>query len=159
MAVACVVTMNNLFGAGRIAPGLGVVLAAPPPAQPASLVPVIVVNRNSRQVVFVGAASGGLAAAPALARTMAEAMLAETNLDEAIAAPRLLRLADPDAVFVERGLDHALREALAAAGHEVREVPELGRVNAIYCSDGIPANPETCSVATDPRGFGYAVGD
>lgn len=159
MAAACVVTMNNLFGAGRMAPGLGILLAAPPPPQPASLVPAIVVNHNTRQVIFVGAASGGLAAAPALAITMAEAMLAERPLAEAIATRRVLHVGEPNVVVVEAGLDPGLREGLARRGHALREVPELGRVAAIYCWDGLVSSPETCSAATDPRGFGYAVGN
>jgi gamma-glutamyltranspeptidase/glutathione hydrolase len=35
--VACVVTMNNLFGTGRIAPGTGILLAASPTAVPTPL--------------------------------------------------------------------------------------------------------------------------
>ncbi len=158
-AAACVVTMNNLFGVGRMAPGLGVIMAAPPPSQPASLIPLIVVNHNTRQVVFVGAATGGVAAAPALATTMAEAMLLDRPLRAAIAAPRVVHLGNPDLVAVERGLDDSARQALGAAGREVREVPELGLVNAIYCSEGLEVNPESCVAAADPRGNGYAVGN
>lgn len=155
-AAACVVTMNNLFGVGRMAPGLGIIMAAPPSSQPQSLVPLIVANHNSSQVVFVGAASGGLAAVPALATTMAEALLAEGSLDRAIAASRALHIGDPDLVVYEAGLDAELRDGLAGAGHTLREVPELGLVNAILCPEGLPANPESCTVATDPRGLGYA---
>ncbi len=37
MAVACAVTMDNLFGTGRIAPGTGILLAASPAAVPPPL--------------------------------------------------------------------------------------------------------------------------
>ncbi|MCR8526431.1 gamma-glutamyltransferase family protein, partial [Escherichia coli] len=38
-AVVCALTMNNLFGTGRVAPGMGIVLAASPAAVPPALLP------------------------------------------------------------------------------------------------------------------------
>jgi gamma-glutamyltranspeptidase/glutathione hydrolase len=40
--VACDVTMNNLFGTGRIAPGTGILLAASPKAVPTPLLRAVV---------------------------------------------------------------------------------------------------------------------
>jgi hypothetical protein len=34
----------------------------------------------------------------------------------------------------------------------------MGRIEAIYCEGGARRNGATCSVATDPRGFGLAAG-
>jgi gamma-glutamyltranspeptidase/glutathione hydrolase len=48
-AVVCVVTMDNLFGTGRIAPGTGVVLAASPASGPVPLLSAAIVwNSNLR---------------------------------------------------------------------------------------------------------------
>jgi gamma-glutamyltranspeptidase/glutathione hydrolase len=52
--VACVVTMNNLFGTGRIAPGTGILLAASPRAVPTPLL---------RAVIAYSAGSGNFRAA------------------------------------------------------------------------------------------------
>jgi gamma-glutamyltranspeptidase / glutathione hydrolase len=69
-----------------------------------------------------------------------------------------VRLGNPDATVYESGLDPAAVEALRARGHNVQEVPEFGRVNAIYCPEGLRTSPESCAYATDPRGYGYAAG-
>jgi gamma-glutamyltranspeptidase/glutathione hydrolase len=37
-------------------------------------------------------------------------------------------------------------------------VPEPGRANVIACSGLMPGNPKSCAAATDPRGFGLAIG-
>ena len=48
-AVVCALTMNNLFGTGRTAPGLGVVLASSPTAAPPALLPAALAwNANVR---------------------------------------------------------------------------------------------------------------
>ncbi len=44
-----------------------------------------------------------------------------------------------------------LKEAVAARR------PGVGRVNAIYCPEGIRRRVDLCRFQTDPRGFGYAV--
>lgn len=56
-SVICSLTMNNLFGTGRIAPGTGVLLAASPAVMtPPMLAAGIVWNRNTKQ--FRAAATG-----------------------------------------------------------------------------------------------------
>jgi gamma-glutamyltranspeptidase/glutathione hydrolase len=74
-AVACAVTMGNLFGTGRVAPGLGFLLAASPRAiAPPLLAAGIVWNRNLRAFRAAVGGSGqegaALAAAVATANTL-----------------------------------------------------------------------------------------
>ena len=161
MAIACVVTLNNLFGTGRIVPGFGFPMAAAPrggTAQTiASFTPAVLVNHNTHQMFFVGAASGGAAAPSALATVLTNLLIDEKPLKEAIAAPRLHHGAVPDRTYLEPGLASA-RGDLTARGHDVDEVPEIGRVNAIACIEGLPREPESCVFGTDPRGNGLAVG-
>ena len=155
MAVACGLTMNGLFGAGKVAPGTGIVLAAAPePALPPPLAPVVLVNRNSRQVFLAAGAGGGEAAPSALGTVLLELLDGERPLGAALAAPRLHRGGAPGGLTVEPALDAAARSALAERGHRAVEVAAIGRVNAIHCPDGLPRSPESCRYASDPAASG-----
>lgn len=157
-AVACGVTLNSLFGTGRLAAGTGVLLAAAPGAggRGATLItPMIVVDEYAREFFFAAAAAGGLAAPVALGTVAANARLLERPLDEALAAKRLVGVPDGQ-TFVEEGMAADVLAALRQQGQPVTVVPTLGRVNAINCADSIPDNPETCVAASDPRGLGLA---
>jgi gamma-glutamyltranspeptidase/glutathione hydrolase len=74
-AVACTLTMNNLFGTGRIATGTGIVLAASPAAKPAPLLSSAIAW-NPDRAAFRAAVSGtgqnaaGLATASALIQAL-----------------------------------------------------------------------------------------
>ena len=158
-AAACAVTMNSLFGTGRVAEGTGIVLAALPGQGGRganSLGPMLMINENVNEFYFAAAASGGVVAPSAMADVAARVLLRQEPLEEALAAKRVFGSGDPDAVFAERGLDPSVMQALGQKGHRVAATPSLGKVNVISCSGGIPSEEESCSVATDPRGFGLA---
>jgi gamma-glutamyltranspeptidase/glutathione hydrolase len=75
-AVACALTMNNLFGTGRIAPGTGILLAASPASKPAPLLAAGVAwgtnGRGFRAAVGAsGQSAAGLAAGFAMAGALA----------------------------------------------------------------------------------------
>lgn len=75
-AVACALTMNNLFGTGRIAPGTGIVLAASPAAKPPPLLAAGLAWRGTSfraAVAASGQEAAGVAAAAAMARALAGA--------------------------------------------------------------------------------------
>ncbi|MFQ5958859.1 MAG: gamma-glutamyltransferase [Alphaproteobacteria bacterium] len=158
-AVACTVTLNNLFGIGRVAPGTGVILAAAPSAsQPAtaSIAPVMVVNHNTGNFYFAAAASGGAAAPSALVDVMAGALVDGLTLSEAVAAPRLHHDGVPDAAVHEPGESELRLTALRRRGYALAEVPKLGRVNVAYCSEGFKGRKHDCLFVNDPRGHGLA---
>ncbi|MDP6787597.1 MAG: gamma-glutamyltransferase [Rhodospirillales bacterium] len=158
-AVACALTMNNLFGNGRVAPGTGILLAMPPGQGgrgPVSLGPMIVVNEHVNEFYFAAAATGGVAAPTALMGVAAAALVGKKSLEGAIQAPRLHHGGAPDLVYFEQGYDRDRLAALTGRGHRIGATKILGRVNAAFCSAGLPPNPETCTVRTDQRGFGLA---
>ncbi len=73
-AVACALTMNNLFGTGRIAPGTGIVLAASPASKPAPLLAAAIAWHDGGFRAAVGGSgqnSAGLAAASGMAQALA----------------------------------------------------------------------------------------
>ena len=158
-AVACNFTMNRLFGAGRVAVGTGIILAAPPRSQndgSTSLAAVIVGNTATGNVRFVGIGGGGPVGTTALARVMLDTVAGEKSLSEAILKPRVHSNGAPDAVLHEVTLAKPARDALARRGHDLSVVSALGHVNAIYCGQGLRRRGETCEVASDPRGYGLA---
>lgn len=66
-AVACTFTANQAFGSGRVIPGTGIILAAPPaPLSPGQL-PVIVANPHNYGFRLAAAGNGTAAAAAAIA--------------------------------------------------------------------------------------------
>jgi gamma-glutamyltranspeptidase/glutathione hydrolase len=160
MAVACTVSLNGLFGTGRIVPGFGFFLAAAPRgADPAaSISQALLVNHNTHQVFLAAAATGGAGAATALATVLRELLIDQAALRNALAAPRLHNGAVPDRTYVEASFGTEAMDRLRERGHTIEEVPAIGRVNAISCPGGLPRSPETCAFGSDPRAAGLAVG-
>jgi len=160
-AVACGLTMNNFFGTGRIAPGTGIVLATIPGDQgrgPMSISPMIISNANSGALFFAGASTGGVAAPTALVNVWARAALAKQPLETALKEPRVHHGGMPDTTYVEEQADQALKQSLRDKGHNVQDAKTIGRVNAVYCPEGIGVERRTgCQIATDPRGYGLAI--
>jgi len=159
-AVACSLTMNNLFGTGRAAPGTGVVLATVPGKGgrgATSLGPVIVANPFTKNLYWAGAASGGVAAPTALVNVAAQSILAERSIGNAMAAKRVHHGGQPDTTYYEIGMPAEVVEGLTKRGHQLAGAPAIGRVNAMSCFNGLPRAPDSCEIATDPRGFGLAL--
>jgi gamma-glutamyltranspeptidase/glutathione hydrolase len=118
------------------------------------MAPVLAINHNVNEFHFAAAGTGGAAAATAVAQVAAGTMIAGGKLNAAMAAPRIRPVAG-GRILYEPKLSPAAVQLLARLGSaEPRVSP--GRVNAIYCSGGLPPNPDSCAVASDPRGFGLA---
>ena len=134
--------MNGTFGTGRLAPGSGLVLAAALEDDPAPpIAPVVLVNRNSRQLFLAAAAGGGAVGASALelvlqdrefpvaaaggggtvapsalARVLLALLEDERPLAAALAAPRLHVGGEADLLAVEPTIAAADRSAHAEWG-------------------------------------------
>lgn len=157
-AVACNVTTYGLFGNGRMAPGTGIFLAAVPglSSGPPAVGPVLVVNTNSREVHFGGAATGGVTGPTALVQVLLSTITDRKDLDGAVAAPRVHHSGTPDIAFVESGERAFDATPLTKRGHEIKAVPMPSRINAFACASG-DASFQKCRVTTDPRGSGLGV--
>ena len=158
-AVACSVSMNGLFGSGRMAPGTGILLAAPPgPGSNGFLSPsaAIVGNPVTGDVRFAAAASGGSAAPTALVQVMLQTLEEEKKLEAAMRTARFHHGGVPDELFYESGTREEIVSDLLTRGHAVQEASGLGRVNALRCPGGVIEAPTSCAVLSDPRGFGLS---
>ncbi len=119
-AVVCAVTMGNLFGTGRMAPGTGILLAASPSWLPPPLLTAAIAYSPRKQAFHALAGGSGQAGAPLAAAMMMQEALSQTPTPAS--------------------------------------VPEPGRANVLACSRYLPGDAKLCTFATDPRGFGLAVG-
>lgn len=171
--VACTVSPHGLFGAGRVAPGTGVVLANAADGMqrgPQWFGPMMVISgaaesflstrgmTGGSQLVFVGAASGGAGATSALASVVLRTVIERRSLEEALDAQRIhFEGAPADTVFVEAGVQ-SRPPGLAERGYQILPVPVIGRVNAMYCPDGLRDGPSKCLFRPDRRGFGMSAG-
>ncbi|MEO5337281.1 MAG: gamma-glutamyltransferase family protein [Magnetospirillum sp. WYHS-4] len=158
-AVACTVTLNNLFGTGRVARGTGIVLAAAPDTGGrgySALTPMLAINHHVNQFHWGATATGGASAPAVLAGVAARTLLGKEDLERAVATPRSYHGGASDVLYHEPTLPAAVQQQLAARGHRLAPTPVLGLVNAISCSEGLPDVPKSCSARQDPRGFGLA---
>lgn len=159
LGVACNFTMNALFGAGRIAPGTGIILAPAPDERGfgfSALAPMIMANRNNGEFYYASAASGGMAGALAEADLMHAVTQEKLSLEAAMLRPRVFHDGDPDVAIYDVSGNEDPSAALTGAGFQVEQRNGIGRVNAIWCPGGSPTDPESCQLRNDFRGNGLA---
>ncbi len=96
-AVVCAVTMGNLFGTGRIAPGTGIVLGASPAWLPPPLLSAAIAYNPTREAFRAMAAASGQAAAPLAVAIAMQQALAERG---ATAKPAPQAAPDPGRVNI-----------------------------------------------------------
>ena len=83
-AVACALTMDNLFGTGRIMPGLGILAAASPAAVPPPLLSAGLVWNDNIKAFRAAAGGSGQAGAPL---AVAVALINTLRTDRPMSAP------------------------------------------------------------------------
>lgn len=157
--VSCTFTLNNLFGTGRVVPGTGIFLAAPPAPQSwgaPEMSPMLVLNQNIFDLFFLAGASGGGAATSAMIHVAIQSLVQKRSLRDAMFSRRLHHPGNPDRVLYERGESEKTLRDLTRRGHVTAEVPALGRVNAFYCPQGLETIESICYVHADPRGSGLS---
>ena len=148
--VATTQTINNLFGAKFLIPGLGTVpnnymnLYDPRPGHALSLAPgkrvttsmsPMMALRHGRLVYALGL-PGGKRIFPSALQALVNLIDHGMSLQEAVEAPRIWT--EGNALEVESAVPDGVRAALAALGHEVEAVPTVaGGMNAIqFHADG-----------------------
>lgn len=154
-AVACGFSLNRPFGAEKMAPGTGILLAAPATGKRASLPSaVMVANPISAQVFFGAAMTGG--SPSTLAAIALETLEAGRDFGAAVTEPRAYDTGSPDVVIAEPGLSKPVQDFLQKAGYRLQLQEGLGRVNGFRCPNGLPREPN-CQFVTEPRAHGLAV--
>lgn len=128
-AVACALSMGNLFGVGRVAAGTGVVLAASPKAWPPPLLSAAIAWDPKRRAFRAEASGSGQEGAPLATAFALEEVLGMDVNDKKQKAPFM-----------------------------PQKVPEPGRANVIACLRELPGPDKYCHWYADPRLTGLATG-
>ena len=159
-AVACAFTMNGVMGTGKVAPGSGIVIAAPPDVAGRgvpSLALMALGLGTQWQLEYIGAVTGGAVGPVVLADGAARLILDNQTAAQIMDAPRLFDAGNPDRVVIEDRPDtRAIAGDLVKRGHAVTTVPTLGRANMFACPEGFSFAQSQCDMRTDRRGFGFA---
>ncbi|CAN0020273.1 unnamed protein product, partial [Phaeothamnion confervicola] len=136
MAVACSFTGYRPFGIGRLPAGVGLQLVPAPDGAEKSMrwLTAAIGMRDRQDVVFAGAASGGVAAPMALAQVALDTLIDGRELGQALAAVR------------------------TSPGGPLALGNDRTRVQAIVCPGGLIESPGTCRIDADPRGNGLGIG-
>lgn len=172
-AAATTTTINTAFGALLGAEASGVLLnnelddfsfpgpnfwgVAPgktnhiaPGKRPASSMTPTVAVRDGKAVVAVGASGGPLIISSTL-EVLTNVLDFGLPPEAAVAAPRIHHQWQPQTLLVEGGVGPADRKALAALGHEIREIPSIAAVSLATAFPDVGA-----AGAGDPRKGGAA---
>jgi len=152
---ACAFSMGTAFGIAEEGSGTGILLAAGTATGSQGLAPMLGYNKFTKQAFYASVGSGGGVAPAANALVAIEVLERGRPLAEAIDRPRLWWLGEGDELWFEAGLANA---DLAAFPRR-RQVPFLGEVQALWCSDGLRRAADSCRLVSDRRGFGLALGD
>ena len=159
-AVACNLTMGGLFGTGRMIRGTGI-LAAPEPDRDRddtiAMAPMVMINKHTGDAFLASAASADGAAPLVLVTAVLSAIGDGVPLERALESGRVRPGAGRAAVLVERKTRESVRKALSRGGYTVLQTGPIGRVNVMYCPDGIERGPKLCDVQADRRGHGHAI--
>lgn len=137
----------NQFGltgsyANRIEPGKRML---------SSMTPTIVLREN--KPILVLGSPGGSTIPTSVLQVIMNYLVFIMNIQEAVNAPRIHHQWLPDKIdYEERALVKDVKENLIKKKHNIGNLRSLGRVDAIAIENGIFYG------ATDPRGFGGAVG-
>ena len=153
--VACSFTLNRPFGADKVAPGTGILLAAQATGKRAGLPSaVIVANPITDQVFFGATISGG--SPVTLASVALETLDSGTDFSAAVTQARAYSTGNPDIMIAEPGLPKAVQTFLEKAGYSLQLQEGLGRINGFRCPGGLPREP-ICQFVAEPRAHGLAV--
>jgi gamma-glutamyltranspeptidase len=92
-----------------------------------------------------------------MAAVFLDTVVLDQPLERAMSARRIHHNGNPDVVFHEEGVTADILSSLGERGNQVSEAGILGRVAAVWCPAGLPAEPDTCQAAVDTRSSGLAV--
>lgn len=160
-AVAVTYTLNNSWGNGITAPGLGFLLndemddfaakpgspnmfgmlgadanAIEPGKRPlSSMTPTIITKDN--QVTMVVGAPGGSRITTGVTEVILDVLDFHMNAQDAVDLPRFHEQWKPDVLYLERGFAPTTEQALQKMGYDIKPTDGVARVEAIVDHNGV----------------------
>ncbi len=170
--VSATQTLGNSFGARIMPKGTGIWLnnslaycTFEPKGNPMDAFPgrhklsgdvPLFVMRDGRPWLVIGT-PGGHTIGQTIPQIVMNAVDFGMDIQQAIAAPRI-SFDEPNSLAVERKIPEAVREHLAAMGHEVEDVRALGNAHGLTIEYDGAGRPIRFFGGADPRGAGSARG-
>ncbi len=160
-AVAVTYTLNNTYGNGITAPGLGFLLndemddfaakpgtpnmfglvggeanAIEPGKRPLSSMTPTIVTKNNKLFMVVGA-PGGSRITNGVLEVVLDVIDFHMNVQDAVDLPRFHEQWKPGTLYLQNGFPAAARQALIAMGYDVKPIDGVARVEAIVINNGV----------------------
>ncbi len=170
--VSATQTLGNIFGSRIMPPGTGIWLnnslaycTFEPAGNPMDAhagrrklsgdCPALVM-RDGRPWIAVGT-PGGHTIDQVVPQILMNLLDFGMDIRAAIAAPRI-SFVEPDVLAIEESIPEAVRQDLAARGHNVKAVQRLGNAHGLTLEYDASGRPVRFTGAADPRGGGLAEG-
>jgi gamma-glutamyltranspeptidase/glutathione hydrolase len=160
-AVAVTFTLNNSYGNGITAPGLGFLLndemddfaakpgvpnmfgvtggdanAIEPGKRPLSSMTPAIITKDGKLFMAVGA-PGGTRITTGVAQVILDVLDFHMNAQDAVDLPRFHHQWKPDVLYLQNGFPPQAAEALRAMGYQIEPVGGVARVEAIVVANGV----------------------
>jgi gamma-glutamyltranspeptidase/glutathione hydrolase len=160
-AVAVTYTLNNSYGNGITAPGLGFLLndemddfaaqpgvpnmfglvggdanAIEPGKRPLSSMTPTIITRDGRLFVVVGA-PGGSRITTGVMEVILDVLDFKMNPQDAVDLSRFHEQWRPGTLYLQNGIAPETQEALRGMGHEIKPIDGVARVEAIVVNNGV----------------------
>ena len=119
-----------------------------------SMSPTIVLEAGTARLAVGG--SGGPLIITATLQTLIDVLVFDMDVATAVSAPRIHEQWMPDRVYVESGIDEAVRASLSRRGHDVQVTPFGAAVQAVEISTA--RGERIVRAASDARKGGVAAG-
>jgi gamma-glutamyltranspeptidase/glutathione hydrolase len=159
-AVAVTYTLNNSYGNGITAPGLGFLLndemddfaakpgapnmfgmigadanAIEPGKRPLSSMTPTIITKGGKLFMLAGA-PGGSRITTGVAQVILDVLDFHMNPQDAVDLPRFHHQWKPDVLYLQNGFPRTTEEALRGMGYEVKPIDGVARVETIVVNNG-----------------------
>ncbi len=160
-AVAVTYTLNNLYGNGITAPGLGFLLndemddfaskpgvanmygvvggdanAIEPGKRPLSSMTPTIITKDGKFFMAVGA-PGGSRITTGVMQVILDVLDFHMNPQDAVDLPRFHNQWKPDTLYIQNGFPPQTADALARMGYPIKPIAGVARVEAIVVNNGV----------------------